>query len=133
MEAMFLILGELICNSSIQVKYLVTDPSNSRSKAVLPIHLISDEEEDPYFKDPIEKYMNRPTDETFDQITYPEYFEQYIIQNNRPVNTRRNIYQDQLGNYILKRTKPIIIRYRFLKPVDGELYFYQLLLKNIPA
>ena len=44
-KAMFLILGKAICNSSIQVKYLVTDPPNSRSKAVLPIHLISKEED----------------------------------------------------------------------------------------
>src|SRR3990170_9022284 len=59
MEAMFLILGETICNSSIQVKYLNTDLPNTRPKAVLPIHLLTDENDDPYFKDPIEKYMNR--------------------------------------------------------------------------
>ena len=133
MEAMFLILGEPICNSSIQVKYLNTDPPNIRSKAVLPVHLLINEEDDPYFKDPVEKYMNRPTDETFDQITYPEYFERYIVQKNRPTNTRRNIFQDQLGNYVFERTKPIIVRHRFLKTTDGELYFYQLLLKNIPV
>jgi PIF1-like helicase len=133
MEAMFLILGETICNSSIQVKFLNTDPPNVRSKAVLPIHLLINEDDDPYFKDPVEKYMNRPTDNIFDQITYPNYFENYIIQKNRPVNTRRNVYQDQLGNYIIKRTKPIIVRYRFLKVTDGELYFYQLLLKSIPT
>src|SRR3954465_10605745 len=77
--------------------------------------------------------MNRLTDNIFDQITYPDYFENYIIQKNRPVNTKRNVYQDQLGNYIIKKTKPIIVRYRFLKVTDGELYFYQLLLKSIPT
>ena len=133
MEAMFLILGETICNSSIQVKYLNTDPPNVRSKAVLPIHLLINEDDDPYFKDPIEKYMNRPIDNIFDEITYPNYFENYIIQKNRPINTRRDVYQDQLGNYVIERTKPIIVRYRFLKVTDGELYFYQLLLQSIPT
>ncbi len=134
MEAMFLILGEPICNSSIQVKYLNTDPPNVRSKAVLPIHLLINEDDDPYFKDPVEKYMNRPTESIFDQVIYPEYFEYYIIQKSRPnSNTRRNVYQDQLGNYVIKRTRPIIVRHRFLKITDGELYFYQLLLNNIPV
>ncbi len=69
--------------------------------------------------------MSRPTEGVFDQITYPQYFEQYIIQKTRPAsNTRRDVYRDQLGNYIIKRTKPIIVRYRFLKITDGELYFY---------
>lgn len=133
MEAMFLILGEPICNSSIQVKYLNTDPPNIRSKAVLPIHLLINEDDDPYFKDTIEKYMNRPIDPIFNQVTYFKYFEEYIIQKKIPTNTRRIIYQDQLGNYVIKRTKPIIVRHRFLKITDGELYFYQLLLKNTPV
>src|SRR4051794_29010302 len=100
MEAMFLILGEVICNSSIQVKYLNTDPPSVRSKAVLPIYLLINEDDDSYFKDSIEKYMSRPIEPIFDQITYPEYFEKYVIQKSRPANTRRNTYQDQLGNYI---------------------------------
>jgi hypothetical protein len=133
MEAMFLILGETICNSSIQVKYLNTEPPNIRSKAVLPIHLLINEDDDPYFKDPIEKYMNRPTDNLFNEITYPQYFENYIIQKSRPTSTRRDVYQDKFGNYVIKRTKPIITRYHFLKVADGELYFYQQLLKNIPV
>ncbi len=65
-EAIFLILGELIYNSSIQVKYLNTDSSNIRSKAILLIHLLINKDDDPYFKDSIEKYMNRPIDSIFD-------------------------------------------------------------------
>ncbi len=101
MKAMFLLLGEPIYNSLIQVKYLNTDPLNSWTKTVLFIHLLQDEDDDPYFKDSIEKYMNRPLERIFNRITYPKYFEMYIIQKNKPNdNTKRNIYQDQLGNYI---------------------------------
>ena len=134
MEAMFLILSKTICNSSIQVKYLNTDSTNSRSKAVLPIHLLTNENEDPYFKNSIEKYMNRPIEEIFDKIIYLQYFKKYQIQKNRPrQNTKRNIYKDKLENYVIQRTKLIITRYRFLKKTDGKLYFYQQLLKYISA
>ncbi len=56
----------MICNSSIQVKYLNTDPPNVRPKVVLLIHLLTNKDDDPYFKDPIEKYMKRSTDIIFD-------------------------------------------------------------------
>ena len=59
MKAMFLILSKPICNSSIQIKYLNTNLLNIRSKAVLLIHLLINEDDDPYFKDFIEKYMSR--------------------------------------------------------------------------
>ena len=91
------------------MKYLNTDPPNVRSKAVLPIHLLINEDDDPYFKDPVEKYMNRPTESIFDQVIYPEYFEYYIIQKSRPNSNIRNVYQDQC--------------HQFLKITDGELYF----------
>ena len=109
MEAMFLLTGKTICNSLIQVKYLNTDPPYIRLKIVLPIHLLTNEDDDPYFKDPIEKYMKRPTVPIFDQITYPQYFETYTIQKSRPTNTRRDTYQDQLGNCVIKKAKPIIV------------------------
>src|SRR6266540_7031560 len=57
-ELMFLILGETICNSSCAVTYLTTDPPISQQKAIRPIYLIYDDE-DPYWKDQIEKYFNR--------------------------------------------------------------------------
>ena len=94
METMFLILSKPICNSSIQVKYLNTDLLNIKSKAVLLIHLLINEDDDPYFTDSIEKYMSRPIDPIFNQITYLKYFEEYIIQKKRLTNTRRIIYQD---------------------------------------
>ena len=58
MELMFLILGEVICNSSIKVQYLVTDPSSVRQKSILPISLLIDSDDTPFYPDSIEKYFN---------------------------------------------------------------------------
>ena len=48
MELMFLILGETICNSSCTVTYLTTDPPTSQLKAICPISLINENDDDPY-------------------------------------------------------------------------------------
>src|SRR6266542_1140975 len=58
MECMFLLLGEPICNSSVQVKYLPTEPPTTRSRAIRPLSTISDNDDDPYWKDAIEKYLH---------------------------------------------------------------------------
>jgi hypothetical protein len=133
MELFFLLLGEKICESSDQVKYLTSDPLKIRNKTILPIHLINEDEDKIYYKDTIEKYMMRPLDFIFNNITYFEYFESYLIQKSKPKNSKNKVYQDQLNNFIIKRTKKIIVRIRFLKITDGESFFYQQLLKNIPV
>ena len=51
MEVMFLTLGEKICHSSIKVQYLPTDIPESQSKAILPVNLLINNLDDPYYKD----------------------------------------------------------------------------------
>ncbi|GBC19376.2 PIF1-like helicase domain-containing protein [Rhizophagus irregularis DAOM 181602=DAOM 197198] len=131
MELMFLILGETICNSSCAVTYLTTDPPTSRQKAIRPIYLI-DENDDPYWKNHIEKYFDRPEEEEFSNLTYPQYFQNYEVVITRPT-TSRFIYIDKLGNYVIKRTNQKLVRFRHLKLEDGELFFYQKLLLEIPC
>ncbi|GBC00670.1 hypothetical protein RclHR1_39340002 [Rhizophagus clarus] len=57
MECMYLLLGEAICTSSVQVKYLPTESPTTRSRAIRPISTIMDDDDDPYWKDTIEKYF----------------------------------------------------------------------------
>jgi hypothetical protein len=132
MELMFLILGETICNSSCAVTYLTTDPPTSRQKAIRPISLINVDDDDPYWKNHIEKYFDRPEEEEFTNLTYPEYFKNYEVTITRPT-TRRSIYIDRLGNYVTKRTVPKLVRFRHLTLHDGQLFFYQKLLLEIPC
>jgi hypothetical protein len=132
MELMFLILGETICNSSCAVTYLTTDPPTSRQKAIRPISLINENDDDPYWKNHIEKYFDRPENNEFTNLTYPEYFQNYEISITQPT-TRRSIYIDKLGNYVIKRTVPKLVRFRHLTLHDGQLFFYQKLLLEVPC
>ena len=133
MELMFLILGETICNSSNTVTYLTTEPPTSRQKAIRPISLISEDDDDPYWKNHIEKYFDRPEEEEFINLTYPDYFKNYEITPTKPTTTKRSIYVDKLGNYVIKRTVPILVRFRHLTLHHGQLFFYQKLLLEIPC
>jgi hypothetical protein len=132
MELMFLILGETICNSSCAVTYLTTDPPTSRQKAIRPISLINEEDDDPYWKNHIEKYFNRPEEEEFTNLTYPEYFQNYEVTATKPT-TRRLFNIDRLENYVIKRNIPKLVRFRHLNLHDGELFFYQKLLLELPC
>jgi hypothetical protein len=40
-------------------------------------------------------------------------------------------YHDLNGNVVVKRCNPVVTRYTRLNSIDGEQYFYQLLLLNI--
>ncbi|GES92241.1 Pif1-like helicase domain-containing protein [Rhizophagus clarus] len=130
MELIFLILGETICNSSVKVQYLVTDPPSTRQKSVLPISLLKVSNETPFYPDSIEKYFNRPENEEFDLLLYQEYFESYNIFPSK-LTTSREVYRDKLGNYVVKRRTKIITRIRHLRLIDGKLYFYQQLLLRL--
>ncbi|RHZ87537.1 hypothetical protein Glove_33g284 [Diversispora epigaea] len=90
-------------------------------------------DENPYYDDTIMKYMAQPHLPEFENLTYPQYFERYSITPLSSALTNRQIYQDDLNNYIVKRSKEIIIKYRFLKIEDGKLYFYQQLLLKVPT
>ncbi|RHZ45957.1 hypothetical protein Glove_641g5 [Diversispora epigaea] len=130
---MFLLLGHTICNSSATVNFLNTEPPTIRTRSILPIYIIDENDENLYYDDTIMKYMAQPHLPEFENLTYPQYFERYSITPSSPLSTNRQIYRDDLNNYIVKRSKEIIIRYRFLKIEDSELYFYQQLLLIIPA
>jgi hypothetical protein len=129
MEAMFLLLGETICNSSIQVLYLTTEPPESRPKAVKPIHLLHQDENSPFWDDYVTKYFARPADVCFEEITYDQYFSQYSVTRQSPKKSQA-AWVDQLGNFVQKRKDPILVRFRHTRITDGEPYFYQLLLRN---
>ena len=95
--------------------------------------MIEDDNDNPYYDDAIMKYLSRPHIIEFENLTYFQYFERYSTTPSQPVTTSRLVHRDELQNYVVKRSKEIVVRYRFLKIEDGELYFYQRLLLNLPA
>ncbi|CAG8805574.1 5343_t:CDS:2, partial [Gigaspora margarita] len=101
------------------VKFLTTEPPPTRSRSVLLAYMIDENNENPYYNDTIMKYMHRPLNPEFENLTYPQYFEQYSIIPSQST-TSYPIYRDQLQNYIIKRTKKIMIRYRYLKLENAQ-------------
>ena len=131
MELIFLILGECICDSSVRVQYLITDPPSTRQKAILPISLLINSNDTPFWPDSIEKYFKRPRYEELESLSYQEYFESYEISPSN-ILTPRQVFRDEMGNYVVKRKNKILTRIRFLRLEHGELYFYQQLLLRFP-
>ncbi|CAG8761149.1 23442_t:CDS:2, partial [Gigaspora rosea] len=84
-------------------KFLTTEPSLTRSCAVLPVFIIKEDDENPYYDDTVMKYMFCPYDPDFENLIYPQYFEKYSIIPSPSA------------------------------PTHGELYFYQQLLLKVLA
>ncbi|CAG8828782.1 2880_t:CDS:2, partial [Gigaspora margarita] len=126
MELMFLLLGERIVNSLIQVQYLTTDPPTIRSKAVLPLHIIDPLDDDLFWNDKIKKYFSRPLDPVFDSMTYKTYYELYEIKKTNSITSQRTTYYDQLENTVIKRANRILTQH-------GKPFFYQQLILRLPC
>ncbi|CAG8738069.1 15710_t:CDS:1 [Gigaspora margarita] len=125
MELMFLLLGERIVNSSIQVQYLTTDPLTIRSKAILPLHMIDPLNNDPFWNNKIEKYFSQPLDLVFNDMIYKTYYELYEVKKTNPIISQRTTYYDQLENTVIKHANRIFTRMRFVQLEHGEPFFYQ--------
>ena len=101
---MFLLLGHTICNSSAIVKFFTTDPPTTRTRTVLPAHLIEEDDKNPFYDDIVMKYMSRPYFLEFNNLTYPEYFKKYSISLSLPpTSISWQIFQDDLSNFVVKR------------------------------
>src|ERR1043166_9896805 len=102
LEIMILLLGYKLCRSSIAVDYLPSSPPFSRSKSIKPIHMILENDENPYWDDAIDKYLKRPQENIFDEITYSKYHQQYQI-SSKLTNPNRQYWIDLNGRYVIKR------------------------------
>ncbi|CAG8811308.1 20155_t:CDS:2, partial [Gigaspora rosea] len=80
-------------------------------RIILPTYMIEENDEYPYYDDTIVKYMSQPNFSEFDNITYPNYFEKYLITPHHPVQI---LIQSIVTTY-------------------EELYFYQQLLLKVPT
>lgn len=67
-------------------------------------------------------------------MTYPDYFKTYRLDTKHPTSSSQQpIHTDDLNYFVIKRTTPILVRFRYLKLNDGEAYFYQKLLQTVPS
>ncbi len=128
---MVLLLGYKLCRSSIAVNYLPSSPPFSRSRSIKPVHIILSDNENPYWDDAIDKYLKRPRNTIFNEITYPKYHQQYQIYT-KLTNPNRQHWIDLNGYYVVKRQKEILVRFHYTTVDSGEEFFYQQLLLRFP-
>ncbi|GBC04726.1 hypothetical protein RclHR1_05830004 [Rhizophagus clarus] len=103
-----------------------------RNKSVKPPYVLQQEEQlSPYWDDAIDKYFDRPIDNEFNDMIYPFYHRNYIIQNKQPANGI--YYMDKKNRFVKKRQKEILVRFQHLTVEHSESFFYQQLLLRIPA
>ena len=93
-----------------------------------------DEYDKPYFDDAIDKYYDRPNNEIFKNITYPEYFKNYNITTKPPgINSKLYTTQDSKNRFVTKIKKPLLLRFTHYKVDDGKPFFFQHLIMKIPV
>src|SRR5205823_14476020 len=116
-ELIILLLQYQITRCTVQVQYFSSAPSNMRVRAVKPIHIQlaetenNESDEKPYWDDAIDKYFERPTNEIFTNITYPNYFRNYNLKSKRPTSNSRSYWTtDQKNRYVVQRRKPLLLR-----------------------
>ena len=127
MEIMALLLGKPICRSTAHVQFLPTLPQNLRTRSIMPVHLITDPNMNPYWDDAIDKYFARPADNLFDNLTYPNYHANYMIQKKLP-NARTIYWRDMKNRIVTKRKTPLLLRYPPFTIEHGDVFFFQQLL-----
>jgi len=99
----------------------------------MPVHLITDPNMNPYWDDAIDKYFARPADNLFDNLTYPNYHANYMIQKKLP-NARTIYWRDMKNRIVTKRKTPLLLRYPPFTIEHGDVFFFQqLLLKKFSS
>ena len=132
-EAIAYTLSYPMVYSSDQVLFIDTSIPKERTRVLKPKHQVKDldsESTEIFVPAAREHYMNRPDSDTFSNMTFPEYICNYTFTKVKP---KQNVFHmDQENNFIVKRNKALIPRYRFLTPLDGEAFYYQELLTKVP-
>ena len=86
------------------------------------------------------KYFGRPRYPRFHELTYLQYFEQYIVQPKQRTSKRASASSDDStddensdDNFVYPRTKPVVARLQYMSPDQGDIWFLCLLVLHEPA
>lgn len=88
------------------------------------------------------QYFNRPLDPIFDNLTYQEFHEQYIIHTKRPAaSCRVPVYEcpvhpdrPDVRRWVTERQRgECVTRIFWVSPNRGELYYLRVLLQTLPG
>ena len=127
MEIMMLLLSFETFRCSRGVHYLVTARPVERSAQVKPTYVLmqkeaGNEDFDPFYKDAIGKYFERPYNDEFEVLTYVKYYSDYRLDTAK----RGPVAAD--GKQPFKRKRPILLRTTQRRLCHGDAFFYDRLL-----
>ncbi len=136
-EACGILNSHPIVKSNMSVIYIDTNLPNDRVRVMKPssdVHNQEDDAEELFEPSAREHYMFRPVIPPFDDMSLPVYLTEYshAAPNKIPKYAENNCLPTQDNMFVYKKNKALIPRTHFLTALDGERFYYQQLLWNIP-
>ncbi|VDI62589.1 Hypothetical predicted protein [Mytilus galloprovincialis] len=137
-EAVASILSHHFVSGTRQVIFVDTNLPSERSRVLKSFSSLkeaADTDTDIYVDGPREFYMERPNDDLFTNLTFPQYLtdlEIFTSKSKIPKCRLNSLHLDLKGRFIVRRNTKLIPRFRFLTPLDGESFYFQTLLSQVP-
>ena len=130
------LLSFQIAGGTRRVVFLDTNLPGQLNKVLKPmahIRRLEDESTDVFWDSFRDKYTARP--DSLERVTYPEYlaeWEVFATLSKVPQRRRDRSLVDRKERVAAPRDSNVLPRWRFLTPLDGNEYYYQVLLFNVP-
>ncbi len=111
----------------------------------LPVHLPNEDsilfeegKEEEALQNSVSKldlYLYRPRDPELDNLTYLDFYEQYVVTTERPKNEKRKVFELHSGrHWCAKRVgEDAVARIHWISPTQNELFYLRMLLNRYPA
>ncbi|XP_028175843.1 uncharacterized protein LOC114364057 [Ostrinia furnacalis] len=79
-------------------------------------------------------YFKRPLGEQFDNLTYLDFYERYIVHSRRPTTRNVEIFELSNNKFLTRRQRgELVSRLFWVAPNRGELFYLRLLLASQPC
>ncbi len=130
------LLSYQIAGGTRHVMFLDTNFPDKQSKVLKPLaHLqrLEAESTDVFWDSFRDKYCGRP--DGLEDVTYQSYMAEWEVFpdiTKVPMRRRSRSLEDRKGRVVAPRDRSVLTRKRFMTPLNGEEYYYQMLLVNEP-
>ena len=135
-EVVTCLLSYALAGGTRKVVFINTDDDLSRRRLLRPlseIRNLSKDSHDVFCRGIRDHYIARPS--SLESVTLKDFVANYEIFTKEeaiPVSRRELAISTRHGLFYVLRLKPVIPRWRFLSPADGEPYYLQQLILNMP-
>lgn len=126
LEATMFILGYDIIDCSVETHFLPTKPVELRPLLPKRTSEILANPDDMYYDGKVEKYIMRPREAPFTDMTYKQFWENYTyITGKAAAKSRIPVYYDSKGRPFRRlQRQSHVLRWQSLRPYHGEDFFF---------